>query len=114
MGARASARAREKIPELRRLVAAGLHAGERVMVKIGFPAGDGSKEYMWVEVSRWTDGGTVHGLLMNEPRDVRSLKAGQRVTVQEADVYDYVRAHADGRTEGNETGKILEQRSNRR
>lgn len=110
----ASARAREKIPELRKLVAAGLHAGERMMVKIGFPAGDGSKEYMWVEVSRWTDSGTVHGLLMNEPRDVRSLKAGQRVTVQETDVYDYVRVHPDGRTEGNETGKILEQRSNRR
>ena len=109
--AEASRRAKEKIPRLKQEFNAGLRAGDRLLVKAPFRADDGSKEFMWVEIVRWSASGELRGLLSSDPRSIRSLRAGQEVTVVELDVYDYLRTYADGRTEGNETGRILQQRS---
>jgi uncharacterized protein YegJ (DUF2314 family) len=83
------------------------------MVKSAFKAGE-QTEFMWIEVSRWV-GAQISGLLMSEPpRYVTNLRAGQQLNVRESDFYDYLRVFADGKTEGNETGKILEARAGRR
>jgi uncharacterized protein YegJ (DUF2314 family) len=65
---------------------------------------------MWVEVTRWSDG-KIEGLLANDPFEIPSLRAGQNVTVNEADIFDYIHRHADGKQEGNTTGAIIEQMS---
>lgn len=62
---------------------------------------------MWVEVTSW-DGDVISGLLKNEPANIPSLHGGQQVTVSQSKVFDYIRRVADGREEGNETGRILQ------
>jgi uncharacterized protein YegJ (DUF2314 family) len=65
---------------------------------------------MWVEVTKWHEK-EIEGLLASDPHYVKSLRAGSRVRVKLADIYDYIFRKADGTLEGNETGKILERRS---
>jgi uncharacterized protein YegJ (DUF2314 family) len=103
----ASRRARTRLPKLKQAFAAGLAPGEVMLLKAPFDTSDGGHEYMWVEVTRWT-GDAVEGLLQNEPFNVPELKAGQKVQISEATVFDYIWKHADGSSDGNETGRILE------
>ena len=65
---------------------------------------------MWVEVTSWK-GDKIKGLLQNEPYNVPTLHSGQIVEVSQTSVFDYIRRYADGKMEGNETGKIIEKNS---
>ena len=103
----ASAKARARLPELREVFRRGLQPGEAIQVKLPFDTRGGGTEWMWVEVSRWEDG-KVFGVLQNEPFDIPGMHAGQRVTGQVNDVFDYLYQRADGTTEGNETSAIIE------
>ncbi len=103
----ASKRARARLPALRKAFARGLPPGEYLQVKAPFPTPKKSSEWMWVEVIAWK-GDEIRGLLRNEPFDIPDLHAGQVVAVREQDVFDYIRHYADGREEGNETGRIIE------
>jgi uncharacterized protein YegJ (DUF2314 family) len=103
----ASAAAREHLPELRTEFNAGLETGELLLVKVPFKTPDDGNEYMWVEVTAWSDG-KITGRLMNEPYSVPDLQAGQRVEVQDSSVFDYIRQHADGSMEGNTTAELLQ------
>lgn len=105
----ASRKAREKLPGLREDFNSGLAPGEQILIKAPFATPDDGREWMWVEVTSW-QGNTITGLLANEPFNIPTLKAGQIVEVPEADVFDYIRQHPDGTVEGNETGKLFEQR----
>ena len=102
----ASARAKKKLPELRKAFNAGLEPGEQFLVKAPFATPDGGNEWMWVEVVSWK-GERIEGLLGNEPVEIPDLHAGATVQVKQADIFDYVRYKADGSEEGNETGKII-------
>ena len=66
-------------------------------------------EWMWVEAMRW-DGNVITGTLQNDPQIVSSLKAGATVTVSLDDAFDYLLVHADGTTEGNQTGELMRRR----
>jgi uncharacterized protein YegJ (DUF2314 family) len=66
---------------------------------------------MWVEVVTWR-GERVEGVLQNDPFEVSGLKAGARVTFSQVVIFDFIHYLADGREEGNETGKILARREN--
>lgn len=101
----ASQKAREKLAALKPAFLAGLPPGEVLLVKAPFPAPDGRREWMWVEVIEWKED-RISGTLQNEPVYVE-LKAGQRVQVSAAEVFDYIHKKADGSQEGNETAKIL-------
>lgn len=94
--------ARQKVDFL-----SGLPIGDTLLVKAPFKDPGGEDEWMWVEVTHWR-GDRIDGILQNNPFHVRDLRAGSRVTVREADLFDFIRRHADGSEEGNETGKILE------
>jgi len=85
----------------------GVEPNERVLVKKGFKIA-GEMEYMWVEIVRW-NATSIDGVLVNDSRFDETLKTGRRVTVELADVYDYIHYKPDGGMEGNETGKVLEQ-----
>lgn len=102
-----SRRERAKLPALHKDFKAGLDAGEYIDVKAPFPAPDGGREWMWVEITAWK-GKIITGTLQNEPVDVQNLRAGQGVEVREDDVFDYIRYYPDKHTEGNTTAKILE------
>ena len=62
---------------------------------------------MWVEVTSWK-GDRIRGFLRNEPFNIPTLHIGQEVEVSAATVFDYLRRHADGSEEGNETEKLIE------
>src|SRR5580704_7906055 len=104
----ASRQARQALPRLRADFNKGLAPGEVILLKAPFAQPTGGTEWMWVEVTTWK-GDKITGVLSNEPDNVPSLHAGQVVEIAEAKVFDYIRHHADGTTDGNETGKILSQ-----
>ena len=103
----ASERAREKLPQLRRDFNEGLDPGEVILVKAPFTTSSGGTEWMWVEVMQW-EGNRIQGLLKNEPVDVPGIRGGSVVTVNQDDLFDYIRNYADGRREGNETGELIQ------
>jgi uncharacterized protein YegJ (DUF2314 family) len=107
----ASERAKQRLKALRPAFERGLAPGERLLVKAPFKTAEGDDEWMWVEVVRW-QGATLHGILMNEPEAVSGLVAGSKVQVKQEDLFDYILMRADGSSEGNETGEIMERRLN--
>lgn len=104
----ASDAARSELPGLRDEFAAGLEPGEYIMLKAPFAVPGGGREWMWVEVVRWK-GDTIEGVLKNEPFNIPSLHAGQMLTLDQADIFDYIRHYPDGRQEGNQTGVLIDQ-----
>jgi hypothetical protein len=103
----ASRSARSHLPDLHRAFAGGLEPGEFIEVKAPFSTPGSGREWMWVEITAWTDT-RIKGLLKNEPFKIPALHAGQIVEVAEEDVFDYIRRRPDGTQEGNETGAIIE------
>jgi len=104
----ASEAARARLPGLQRSLAQGLAPGEYILVKAPFATPQGGQEWMWVEVTAWK-GDVITGMLKNEPFNIPTLHGGQQVRVSQAQVFDYIRRFADGREEGNETGRLIEQ-----
>lgn len=104
----ASARGRAKAIALKPRFSTGAPQLEHLMVKAPFKTSSGGNEWMWVEVTKWV-GSTIQGILENDPFDVPGLKAGARVEVEESSIFDYIYRRADGTTEGNETGPLLDQ-----
>jgi uncharacterized protein YegJ (DUF2314 family) len=86
---------------------AGLAPGERLSVKAPFKTPEGGQEWMWIEVVRW-EGDKIYGILMNDPHYIPGLKSGARVETTEGVVFDYIHETPDGKSEGNETGKIMQ------
>jgi len=103
----ASNAAKKKLPSLQADFQRGLAPGEVIQVKAPFTTSIGGQEYMWVEVGEWNSS-SISGVLKNVPRDVPGLKLGQTVKVRQQDVFDYTRTFANGREEGNTTGRIIE------
>ena len=104
--AAASELARAQLPALREHFLAGMEPGEYVSVKSPFTTDSGGVEYMWVGVRAW-EGEKIEGILNNEPYEVSDLQAGQMVTVQQSEVFDYIHTHADGSSTGNTTAEII-------
>jgi uncharacterized protein YegJ (DUF2314 family) len=102
-------RARAQLPALAEKFRKGLPVGDHMLVKAPFRTTKGGDEWMWVEVLSW-QGNDIGGILENKPDDVPELKAGAKVHVQQSELFDYLYVHADRKTEGNETGAILERR----
>ncbi len=106
----ASQRAKEKLSEVRAKFQNDMKPGDLIMVKAPFNDRDGGHEWMWVEVIRWEEN-DIQGLLRNQPFHVPDLQAGQRVEVNQDDIFDYLIQYRDGTQEGNETSEIIERNS---
>lgn len=85
---------------------AGLAKGDVLALNVPFPTPKGSKEYLWLEVDSW-NGETLTGKLATAPSAVAGLKKGDKVSVRQDDVFDYVWKHADGSREGSLTKNFL-------
>lgn len=65
----------------------------------------GEVEYFWLaNIER--QGGKIYGVISNEPEFVKSVKAGQRLEVNEADISDWMYTR-DARLHGNYTLRAL-------
>lgn len=102
----ASARAKEKIPELFKLFSKGLSINRHLLIKFPFENDLGEREWMWVEIIKWNNN-TIEGLLQNDPAIVKNLKAGQKVSKDINEMFDYIIYNEDGSYEGNKTGEIM-------
>jgi hypothetical protein len=105
----ASAKAKGELPALRERFLKGFPLGSIFYVKGPFATRSGGDEWMWVEVTGWPEG-KLEGILSNDPNDVPELKAGAKVTVRQADVFDYLLKTSDGKVEGGGTNEILRRR----
>ena len=85
--AAATAEARRRLPEF----AAAFHAAEdRDAFLVKGPFTDGTHtEFMWVQPTS-IERETIHGLLANDPFQVRGLRQGKAVAIAFADVSDWV------------------------
>lgn len=107
----ASQQAKAKLPALQQIFAKGLAPGERIILKAPFARDDEGSEWMWVEVLKWPELGKVTGILKNDPYYVKKLRAGSRVLIKPEEIFDYIYYKSDGSQEGNETGRLMEQKS---
>lgn len=82
----------------------GLKPGESLLVKAAFRKGDHT-EWMWLEVTDWR-GREVTGLLLEDADLIAEFKGGQKVTVDEADLFDFL-LRSDARQAGGTTDEIL-------
>lgn len=103
---KASQRAKDKLPELKKMFSKGLEPGYSILLKAPFDTDSGGREWMWVEVTRWIDT-SIKGILQNEPFEISALSAGDIVRINQKDIFDYILYFPDGSTEGNETGRII-------
>ncbi len=100
-------RALEELPILKERFTKGLAPGEIAMIKCGFPYGEGNEhEFMWVTIEHWSEDKLV-GLLSNHPVHRTDLEAGQRLEVQEADIFDWTLHDAGGSWLGGYTDSIV-------
>jgi uncharacterized protein YegJ (DUF2314 family) len=106
----AHSRAVAELPDVKGRFHAGLRPGQILYVKHGFPTPDGSKEYMWLAVERWTAAHVV-GTLVNEPDDVSELQLGQEVEIDEAAIFDWMVQLSAERREGGYTLEITHSES---
>ncbi|WP_190810893.1 DUF2314 domain-containing protein [Flagellimonas sp. S3867] len=102
----ASNRAKQKLPEYKKLFNHGLEPGFSLLLKAPFETDNGGNEWMWIEVTEWKES-KITGILQNDPFEISDLKAGAIVNTDQDDVFDYIYYHADGTNEGNETGAII-------
>lgn len=98
----ARAAVREALVTLESAWAAGFPAGDVLAVCVPFTTRSGGKEYLWVEVTRWQEGG-LSGHLATEPNAVDALHKGDSLNVRQSDIFDYVYRRADGTKSGNLT-----------
>ena len=98
-----SDQARASLKTKKEHFAKGLEEKEQLLVK-AFHQGS----YVWVRVKDWR-GNALSG---EQIPDVDALGRvpkvpGEQITVAFDQVFDYLHVHADGREEGNETGKLI-------
>src|ERR1051325_6330690 len=101
------AQARKTLPDTKKRFQKGLQPGEVLYVTTRLYNAAGRYEQVFVEVKSWKDS-TIAGLLSSEPELVKEHKRGEKLTVQEKDVYDWTISKPDGSEEGNFVGKFLD------
>lgn len=100
-------RAVQELPEAKRRFQAGLQPGETLYVKHGFPTGENGHEYMWLVVNTW-HGDQLRAQIANDPQIRLDLRAGQEVTLRDADIFDWMLTGRNGSREGGYTVAVVE------
>lgn len=93
-------------PQARERFLAGLPAEQRLLVVSRIPRADGTFEQVFVHCQSIEDG-VIKGLLASEVK-IDGLGIGSSLSVNEADLLDWVIVLADGREEGNRVGRFLD------
>lgn len=93
---KANATARRRLPEF--VKAFQSKAGQGFNVKIAFRDGEDT-EHMWVKVSK-IDGATISGSLNSDPIQVKNIKAGDPVSLNQSQVEDWTYTDRAGKRQG--------------
>ena len=93
------------LPEIKKAFNKKLGLNEYIDVKVPFIYSEG-REWMWILVTSWK-GDKIKGILNNKPYYIKNLYAGDKVEVNQKDVFDFLYHHADGTETGNETTKVI-------
>jgi hypothetical protein len=101
------AKARATYPAAKERFLAGLPKGERLYVRTPLIDSTGKREDSFVQVESIKDG-AITGLIASELTVVGEFKQGQRLTIPEAKIDNWLISHPDGTEEGNEVGKFLD------
>jgi len=101
------ARARATLPDIKQRFNKGLKKREVLFVTIRLHGPDNKFEQVYVEVKTWK-GTMISGLLSTEPTLVKGHQQGEKMVVDEKDVYDWTLSKPDGTEEGNFVGNFLD------
>jgi len=101
------ARARATLPDIKQRFNKGLKKREVLFVTIRLHGPDNKFEQVYVEVKAWKDT-MISGLLSSEPTLVKGHQQGEKMVVDEKDVYDWTLSKPDGTEEGNFVGNFLD------
>lgn len=105
--AAAKQKARETLPGFLTLANAPRPSTDGFSVKVGI-RDSGHTEFFWITPFEQKDG-KFTGIISNEPRNVRNVSFGERITFTEAEIADWLYIEA-GKMKGNYTGcAILKQ-----
>jgi uncharacterized protein YegJ (DUF2314 family) len=110
------AKARATFPAAKKRFLAGLPRGSvfSVMIRLwGKPdksTGKGHAEDIFVDVDS-IEGGKLNGRIANTPLIATNYRRGQRVSVSESEIRNWLIQRADGSEEGNFVGKFLDSQS---
>lgn len=97
----AKQKARETLPGFLALAKTPRPSTEGFSIKVGI-RDRGHTEFFWITPFEQKDG-KFSGVINNEPRNVRNVSYGERITFSEADIADWLYFDS-GRMKGNYTG----------
>lgn len=101
------AKARATYPGAKKRFLAGLAPGFRFSVRVPLFDPDGAREDTFIAVEK-ISGGKITGIIINQLLVVSTYKTGQRITVPESKIDNWVILRPDGTEEGNPVGKFLD------
>jgi uncharacterized protein YegJ (DUF2314 family) len=101
------AKARATYPEAKKRFLAGLPPGSRFSVRAPLSDPDGKREDSFIAVEK-ISGGKITGTIANQLTLVSRYKKGQRITIPESQIDNWVIVRPDGTEEGNPVGKFLD------
>jgi uncharacterized protein YegJ (DUF2314 family) len=101
----AKAQARATLPRFWEALAKPSDGEDGFALKVGLPYGANSTEHIWVGDIERKDG-KIFGLISNRPRDVKTVRQGQRIEIAEDRISDWMYVRA-GKWVGNYTMRPL-------
>jgi len=101
------AKARATYPDAKKRFLAGLPPGYRFSVRVPLKDPDGKREDSFIAVEK-ISGGNITGTIASRLTLVSHYKTGQRITVPETKIDNWVIVRPDGVEEGNPVGKFLD------
>jgi uncharacterized protein YegJ (DUF2314 family) len=101
------AKARATYPEAKKRFLAGLPSGYRFSVRAPLRDPDGKREDSFISVEK-ISGAKITGSIANRLMLVSRYKEGQKITILESQIDNWVIVRPDGTEEGNYVGKFLD------
>jgi uncharacterized protein YegJ (DUF2314 family) len=101
------AKARATYPDAKKRFLAGLPPGYRFSVRVPLSDPDGKREDSFIAVEK-ISGGKITGTISSQLTLVSHYRSGQRITVPESKIDNWVIVRPDGTEEGNPVGKFLD------
>ena len=101
-------KARHTYPAAKKRYLDGLSAGHTFYVVTNLDDGRGTKEQVFVVVSKIADG-RVSGRIASDILGVKGYKNGDAYAFSESEVVDWLISRPDGTEEGNVVGKFLDE-----
>lgn len=101
------AKARATYPAAKKRFLAGLSPGYDFSVRVPLRDRDGKREDSFIDVEKIANG-KITGTISSRLELVKSYKTGQRITIPESQIDNWLILRPDGTEEGNAVGKFLD------